>query len=102
MEAAGLQPKLMIDFSHANSRKRHEKQISVSRDVAGQIARGDHRIIGVMIESFLVAGRQNLVDGEAPIYGQSITDACISWEDSVPVLKEIAMAARTRRGLKAA
>ncbi len=102
MEAAGLQPKLMIDFSHANSRKRHEKQISVSRDVAGQIARGDHRIIGVMIESFLVAGRQNLVDGEAPIYGQSITDACISWDDSIPVLKEIAMAARTRRSLKAA
>jgi len=79
MEAAGLAPRLMVDFSHANSHKQHEKQIAVSRDVAGQVARGDRRIIGAMIESHLVAGRQDLTPGRALSYGQSITDACIAW-----------------------
>lgn len=99
LEAAGLKPKLMIDFSHANSRKRHEKQINVSHDVAGQIARGDTRIIGVMIESFLIAGRQEPILGQDLTYGQSITDACIGWDDSVPILEELADAVRKRRHL---
>jgi 3-deoxy-7-phosphoheptulonate synthase len=97
MEAAGLQPRLMIDFSHANSRKRPEKQIDVGRDVAGQIARGDRRIIGVMLESHLVAGRQDVIAGKPLVYGQSITDACIGWTDSVPLLHALAAGVRERR-----
>jgi 3-deoxy-7-phosphoheptulonate synthase len=97
MEAAGLQPRLMIDFSHANSRKRPEKQIDVGRDVAGQIARGDRRIIGVMVESHLVAGRQDVMAGKPLVYGQSITDACIGWNDSVPLLHALAAGVRERR-----
>jgi len=97
MEKAGLTPRLMIDFSHANSRKQHQKQVDVARDVAGQITRGDRRIIGAMVESHLVAGRQDLVAGVPPIYGQSITDACLGWEDSVPVLETLAAAVRARR-----
>ncbi|OQX43378.1 MAG: 3-deoxy-7-phosphoheptulonate synthase, partial [Candidatus Sedimenticola endophacoides] len=97
MEAAGFKPRLMIDFSHANSRKRPQKQLDVGRDVAGQIARGDRRIIGAMIESFLVAGRQDWHADQDLVYGQSITDACISWEDSEPLLRELAEAVRVRR-----
>ena len=97
MEAAGLQPRLMIDFSHANSRKRPEKQIDVGRDVAGQIGRGDRRIIGVMVESHLVAGRQDVIAGKPLVYGQSITDACIGWNDSVPLLHALAAGVRERR-----
>ncbi|HHK74122.1 MAG TPA: 3-deoxy-7-phosphoheptulonate synthase, partial [Rhizobiales bacterium] len=97
MEKAGLTPRLMIDFSHANSRKQHEKQLEVGRDVAGQIARGDRRIIGAMIESHLVGGRQDLAPGKPLTYGQSITDACLAWEDSVPLLEQLAEAVRERR-----
>ncbi len=97
METAGLQPRLMVDISHANSRKRHHKQLDVGRDVAGQIARGDRRIIGGMIESFLVAGRQDWRPDQELIYGQSITDACIGWEDTEPLLRELAAAVRQRR-----
>jgi 3-deoxy-7-phosphoheptulonate synthase len=97
MESAGLRPNLMIDFSHANSRKQHDKQIEVARDVASQIRRGNHNITGVMIESHLVAGRQDLIEGRELIYGQSITDACINWGDSVPVLEQLAAAVRDRR-----
>ena len=97
MESAGLRPNLMIDFSHANSRKQHEKQIEVARDVASQIRRGNHNITGVMIESHLVAGRQDLIEGRDLVYGQSITDACINWDDSVPVLEQLAAAVRERR-----
>jgi len=97
MEVAGLAPRIMIDFSHANSRKKPEKQLDVSRDVAGQIARGDRRIIGVMIESFLAAGRQDLGESEELAYGQSITDACIGWDDSTKLLQQLAEAARQRR-----
>ncbi len=100
MKNAGLRPNLMIDFSHANSRKQHQKQINVGRDIAGQITRGDHRIIGAMIESHLVAGRQDLVPGKELTYGQSITDACISWEDSEPLLEQLAEAVRLRREAK--
>ena len=94
---AGLAQRLMIDTSHSNSSKKHENQIPVAHDIAGQIAGGSERIIGVMIESHLVAGRQDLVPGKALTYGQSITDACISWEDSVPVLEALAGAVRERR-----
>jgi 3-deoxy-7-phosphoheptulonate synthase len=99
MEATGQKPRMMIDFSHANSRKQHERQLLVGRDVASQIARGDRRIIGAMIESFIVAGRQDRGSGNELTYGQSITDACISWDDSVPLLEELAAAVRQRRQL---
>jgi len=97
LEAAGLAPHIMIDLSHANSRKKHTKQIDVGRDVAGQIARGDERIFGVMIESFLVEGRQDWKQDKALTYGQSLTDACISWEDTEPLLRQLAEAAQERR-----
>ncbi|MCW8982914.1 MAG: 3-deoxy-7-phosphoheptulonate synthase AroG [Gammaproteobacteria bacterium] len=97
MLEAGFIPQMMVDFSHANSSKRHQKQIDVGKDVAGQIARGNRRIMGVMIESNLVAGRQDWRDDQELIYGQSITDACISWDDSVPLLNELAEAVRKRR-----
>jgi 3-deoxy-7-phosphoheptulonate synthase len=97
MESNGLKPQMMVDFSHANSRKQHPRQLLVGRDVASQIARGDHRIMGAMIESFLIAGRQDRVEGVTLTYGQSITDACISWDESVPLLKTLADAVKTRR-----
>ncbi|MBV2090991.1 MAG: 3-deoxy-7-phosphoheptulonate synthase AroG [Candidatus Thiodiazotropha sp. (ex Ctena orbiculata)] len=97
MESNGLKPRLMVDFSHANSRKQHPRQLLVGRDVASQVARGDNRIMGAMIESFLTAGRQDRVEGETLTYGQSITDACISWDDSVPLLNTLAEAVRLRR-----
>ena len=97
MSKAGLKPNLMIDFSHANSRKRHEKQIDVGEDVAHQIGRGNRNIIGVMIESHLVGGRQDLVKGTELTYGQSITDACLAWKDSEPLLEMLAEAVRKRR-----
>lgn len=100
LETAGLSGKLMIDFSHANSRKQHEKQIEVGHDVAGQIAAGNEHIMGVMIESHLKAGRQNTEAGKELVYGQSITDACISWDDSEPLLRALAKAVQQRRKKK--
>jgi 3-deoxy-7-phosphoheptulonate synthase len=97
MESSGLRPRLMVDFSHANSRKQHDKQLDVAQDVASQIGRGERRIMGAMIESHLVAGRQDKLDGQGLVYGQSITDACIGWDDSIPVLEELAAAVRQRR-----
>ncbi len=97
LDAAVLAPHIMIDLSHANSRKKHAKQIDVGRDVAGQVARGDERIFGVMIESFLVEGRQDWQPDKEPTYGQSLTDACINWEDTEPLLQQLAEAARERR-----
>jgi 3-deoxy-7-phosphoheptulonate synthase len=97
MEQAGLAPRLMIDFSHANSSKQHQRQLDVAHDVAGQIAAGDRRIIGAMIESHLVSGRQDVVEGQELVFGQSITDACIDWDSSVPLLQELASAVRQRR-----
>jgi 3-deoxy-7-phosphoheptulonate synthase len=97
MGSAGLKPRMMIDFSHANSRKRPQKQIDVGQDVAGQVARGDRRIMGVMIESNLIAGRQEWQSHQELTYGQSITDACIGWEDSEPLLQVLAEAVRKRR-----
>ena len=98
LEKAGLATKLMVDFSHANSSKNHEKQVQVGGDVAGQIRRGDHRIVGVMIESNLVGGRQDVEAGKPLTYGQSITDACLAWDQSLPLLRTLAEAVRQRRG----
>lgn len=97
MQSSGLEPKMMVDFSHANSRKDHSKQIDVGLDVAHQIARGENRIMGVMIESHLLEGRQDNIPGTPLVYGQSITDACISWDNSVPLLERLAEAVRQRR-----
>ncbi len=97
MEKAGLTPRLMVDFSHANSHKQFKKQIDVGRDVAGQVARGDLRIVGAMIESHLVGGNQPLTQGKPLTFGQSITDACLAWEDSTPLLELLAEAVRKRR-----
>lgn len=94
---AGVNLHMMIDFSHANSSKQHERQMIVGADVAEQIAGGDLRISGVMIESHLVAGRQDQVEGQELVYGQSITDACIDWNSSVELLEQLAAAVRTRR-----
>ena len=101
MEAAGHAPRLMIDFSHANSAKQPERQRDVCRDVAGQIASGEDAVMGVMIESHLVAGRQDVVEGQPLTYGQSITDACIGWEDTVAMLEELAEAVAARRARRA-
>lgn len=95
--AAGLAARLMIDASHANSSKNPANQIPVCADIASQVAGGDTRIVGVMVESHLVAGRQDLVPGKELVYGQSVTDGCIAWEDSVKVLDGLAEAVRQRR-----
>ena len=97
MAKGGLAQRLMIDTSHANSSKKPENQIPVAADIAAQIAAGDDRIIGLMIESHLIAGRQDLEAGRALTYGQSVTDGCIGWEDSVSVLDVLAGAVRARR-----
>ena len=97
LAAAGLEQRIMIDFSHANSSKDPQKQLLVTADVAGQISAGDQRISGVMIESHLVAGRQDLVQGCSLTYGQSITDGCIGWEQTEGALEELALAVRARR-----
>jgi 3-deoxy-7-phosphoheptulonate synthase len=93
----GLAARIMIDASHGNSSKKAENQIPVCAEVSKQIASGNTRIIGVMIESYLVGGRQDLIVGKPLTYGQSITDACIDWEDSVNVLEGLAEAVRQRR-----
>jgi 3-deoxy-7-phosphoheptulonate synthase len=93
----GLASRLMIDASHANSSKKPENQIPVCADIAKQMAAGDTRIVGVMIESHLVAGRQDLVLGKELTYGQSVTDGCIDWESSVKVLEGLAEAVKQRR-----
>jgi len=97
LATAGLPPRLMIDLSHSNSQKDYRRQVDVGRDVAGQLASGDSHIIGAMIESHLIAGRQDLAPGKELAYGQSITDACIGWEESVALLDELARAVRARR-----
>ena len=101
LAGAGLEQRLMVDCSHSNSQKIYQRQIDVAREVARQVAAGEDRIIGLMIESHLKAGRQDLVPGKPLVYGQSFTDACIGWEDSVPLLRKLAEAARKRRLVKA-
>ncbi len=97
LATAGLAQRVMIDLSHSNSQKNYLRQVEVGHEVSGQIASGDTRIMGAMIESNLKGGRQDLVPGKALVYGQSITDACISWEQSVPLLEEMARAVAGRR-----
>jgi 3-deoxy-7-phosphoheptulonate synthase len=97
LEKAGLPPRLMIDASHANSGKTPENQPRVIDDIAVQLEAGGRRVMGVMVESHLVAGRQDVIPGRALVYGQSITDGCIGWEDSVAVLERLDAAVRARR-----
>ena len=97
LEAAKQAPRLMVDCSHSNSGKDHIQQAEVCLDVAKQVAAGDNRIMGLMLESHLVAGRQDLVDNKPVTYGQSITDACMDWECTVPLLESLANAVRERR-----
>ena len=96
-EKSGIRPAVMIDASHANSSKKPENQPMVLAEVGAQIAAGDRRIIGVMAESNLVAGRQDLVPGKELVYGQSITDGCIDWDSTVEVLEKLAEAVEERR-----
>ncbi|CCJ78622.1 3-deoxy-7-phosphoheptulonate synthase AroG [Cronobacter muytjensii] len=98
LEKAGLKPQVMIDFSHANSSKQFKKQMEVGADVCGQIAGGEQAIMGVMIESHLVEGNQSLESGEPLVYGKSVTDACIGWEDTDAILRQLAEAVKARRG----
>jgi 3-deoxy-7-phosphoheptulonate synthase len=100
LAAAGLEQRLMIDCSHANSQKMYQRQVDVAREIARQVADGEDRVIGLMVESHLKAGRQDLVPGKALAYGQSITDACIGWEESVALLRNLAEAVRKRRLVK--
>jgi len=97
LAAAGLAPRVMIDFSHANSGKQYRRQVDVAKDVAGQLAAGEDRIMGVMVESHLNPGRQDLVPGQALAFGVSVTDACIGWDDTVAVLDLLAEGVRRRR-----
>ena len=97
LAANGLAGRLMIDASHANSSKNPQNQVPVCADIAGQVAAGEDRIVGVMVESHLVGGRQDLVPGKELVYGQSVTDGCIDWDTSVTVLEGLAAAVRQRR-----
>ncbi len=94
---SGHRQKVMIDFSHANSLKQFKRQLDVAEDISAQVSAGDNRIFGVMIESHLIEGNQNLVDTESLTFGQSITDACIGWEDTERVLSQLAAAVQSRR-----
>jgi len=98
---AGLPPRLMIDTSHGNSDKDYRRQPVVAREIAAQIAQGEAGIVGVMMESFIVDGRQDLKDPKRLAYGQSITDACMGWEMTAPVLRDFAAAVRARRAARA-
>lgn len=97
LRSAGLPARLMIDTSHGNSSKDYRRQPAVAHDIAEQVGEGETAIFGVMMESFLADGRQDLKDGAELCYGQSITDACMGWEMTVPVLRELAAAVRARR-----
>jgi 3-deoxy-7-phosphoheptulonate synthase len=97
LEAAGLPRRVIIDASHDNSGKDHERQPVVVADIATQVAGANREIVGVMLESFIVGGRQEFIPGQPLVYGQSITDACMDWETSIDVLDRLAAAVRTRR-----
>jgi 3-deoxy-7-phosphoheptulonate synthase len=87
----------MIDCSHANAAKQYRRQIEVAEDIARQLSGGERRIVGAMVESHLVEGRQELVSGKPLVFGQSITDPCLGWDDSVKVLARLAEGVRARR-----
>jgi 3-deoxy-7-phosphoheptulonate synthase len=95
---SGVAERVMVDCSHANSRKDYRKQVDAAHSVAQQVAGGDRRIVGVMIESHLQEGRQDLQPGVPLVPGVSITDSCLGWESSEPLIRELARAARARRG----
>jgi len=101
LEASKLHPSLMVDFSHANSSKQHEKQVDVAKDIASQLAAGSKQVFGVMVESHLNAGAQKFTPGKDDVcqleYGKSITDACIGWDDSLKVLDILSNAVKARR-----
>jgi len=101
LEAAKLPPTLMVDCSHANSSKQHARQVEVARDIAGQVAKGSHKVFGVMVESHLQAGAQKFTPGKDDPrrleYGQSITDACLGWSDSAQLLEILSEAVQARR-----
>ncbi len=97
LAAAGLAQRVMVDFSHANSSKQYQKQMEVAVDVGAQIAAGDPRIIGVMVESHINPGRQDIIPGKPLAYGVSVTDACINWADTEKMLSGLAEAVRARR-----
>lgn len=98
LTSAGLPARIMIDASHANSRKNPARQVDVAHDIATQVARGSRSIFGIMLESNLVEGRQDVVDGQALTYGQSITDPCMGWDATVEVMRNLARAVERRRG----
>ena len=101
LEAAKLTPRLMVDCSHANSSKQHEKQLDVARDIAAQIQGGSRSVFGVMIESHIEAGAQKFTPGKDEVaqleYGKSITDACLGWGDSVQALEVLSQAVKASR-----
>lgn len=97
LESNGLKAHVMIDCSHANSNKDYRRQVEVCKAVAEQVSHGDKRIIGVMIESHLVEGRQDVIEGQKLRYGQSVTDACIAWETTEDLLRRLAIAVQARR-----
>ena len=97
LAAAGLAQRVMVDFSHANSSKQYQKQMDVAVDVGSQIAAGDPRVIGVMVESHINPGRQDIIPGKPLAYGVSVTDACINWADTETMLNGLAEAVRARR-----
>ena len=100
LKAAKLPVRIMIDFSHANSSKQHKKQVDVGHAVIDQIGNGEKRIFGVMIESHLVEGRQDVIEGKDLVYGQSITDACLGWDETDPLIRELSKASARRRSIK--
>lgn len=102
LEKSGLAQRVMVDCSHANSFKQHERQMEVGKSICDQVGRGDTRVFGVMIESHLVAGRQDTKPGVELTYGQSITDACMGWQETEVLLHLLAKAARERRHVSSA
>jgi len=100
LAAAGLPQRMMIDCSHANSGKDHRRQAEVAQAIGDQIASGEQRITGVMIESHLRSGRQDISQGKVLVYGQSVTDSCLGWEESVPLLDALAKAVQKRRSAR--
>jgi 3-deoxy-7-phosphoheptulonate synthase len=101
LRAAGLPPRVLIDTSHGNSNKDHRRQPVVAAEIGAQVAQGEHGIVGVLVESFLVEGRQDLVDPARLTYGQSVTDACIDWDTTATLLKDLAQSVRARRAHRA-
>lgn len=97
LEASGSLPRVMVDCSHGNSRKDHARQLDVAREIAARVAAGSSDVFGLMLESHLIAGRQDLSSHEPLTYGQSITDACLGWDETVGILDELAAAVRERR-----